>query len=60
MFIGEIVYFDLEGVSFSHLEKEMENLRSKARYKTVTCNTYTFCFQSSQLHLLVDRLCEQL
>jgi hypothetical protein len=40
MFIGEIVYFDLEGVSFSHLEKEMENLRSKARYKTVTCNTY--------------------
>jgi hypothetical protein len=38
MFIGEIVYFDLEGVSFSHLEKEMENLRSKARYKTVTCN----------------------
>jgi hypothetical protein len=40
MFIGEIVYFDLEGVSFSHLEKEMKNLRSKARYKTVTCNTY--------------------
>jgi hypothetical protein len=53
MFIGEIVYFDLEGVSFSHLKTEMENLRSKARYKTFTVLT-------SQLHLLVDRLCEQL